>query len=332
MVIEPPPSRGRKLGLVVFSFPKRWQGKYSSLKFPPFRSALDVLDHGVELGSGGLQIGVTGWDSEFARKVRSTCESYGVWFEGQVTLPRNEGDAVRFERDLRAGKEAGATVFRTATGGRRYELFHDLDSFKRFKETAWKSMLLAEPVARRVGVQIGIENHKDLHAAELAEMLDRLSSEAMGTCIDLGNSIALLEDPINVAETLAPWVVTTHVKDMAVKECDDGFLLAEVPLGQGMLDLNRMMDIILRANPRVNFALEMITRDPLQIPCLTPGYWATFPDKPGTWLARTLTEVRDHAREQLPAIKDKPVEEQLQIEEDNIRASLKYARETLGLG
>ena len=25
----------------------------------------------------------------------------------------------------------------------------------------------------------------------------------------------------------------------------------------------------------------MITRDPLKVPCLTEGYWTTFPDLPG---------------------------------------------------
>ena len=37
----------------------------------------------------------------------------------------------------------------------------------------------------------------------------------------------------------------------------------------------------------------MITRDPLKVPCLTEGYWVTFPDLPGRHLAHTLSLVRE---------------------------------------
>jgi len=52
-------------------------------------------------------------------------------------------------------------------------------------------------------------------------------------------------------------------------------------LGQGMLPLKRMMDTILAARSNVEFSLDMSTRDPLRIPCLTDKYWVTFPDRNG---------------------------------------------------
>jgi sugar phosphate isomerase/epimerase len=107
-------------------------------------------------------------------------------------------------------------------------------------------MQLAEPLARRHRVRIGIENHKDFHAPELVEMLTRLSSSHLGCAIDLGNSIALLEDPVAVVEALAPFAVTTHIKDMAVQDMPEGFLLSEVPLGEGILDLPRMFALFVK--------------------------------------------------------------------------------------
>jgi hypothetical protein len=38
--------------------------------------------------------------------------------------------------------------------------------------------------------------------------------------------------------------------------------------------------------------LEMITRDPLEIPGPTEKYWTTFDDLNGVHLARTLSQVR----------------------------------------
>ena len=48
------------------------------------------------------------------------------------------------------------------------------------------------------------------------ELLRRLSSEFVGVTLDLGNNLALLEDPVAVARALAPWTITTHFKDMAM--------------------------------------------------------------------------------------------------------------------
>ena len=61
-----------------------------------------------------------------------------------------------------------------------------------------------------------------------------------------------------------------------MQPCEDGFLLSEVPLGAGMLDLARIVTALRQANPRINLNLEMVTRDPLRIPCLKDGYYATF--------------------------------------------------------
>ena len=323
-------SRRKRMGIVIHSYWKRWHGRYSSLKQPPFTTPLDVLDHVRSLGAGSLQIGVADWSRELASNVRQTCESYGMKLEGSITLPKNEADVSRFEQELRLGKEAGATIFRSYIGGRRYEDFASLDAFKAFKEASWRSMQLAEPLARRHRVRIGIENHKDFHAPELVEMLTRLSSSHLGCAIDLGNSIALLEDPVAVVEALAPFAVTTHIKDMAVQEYADGFLLSEVPLGEGILDLPHLLDLIEKANPEVEHHLEMITRDPLEIPCLRESYWATFPDKPATTLARTLSMVKARKAEKLPSVKNRSLEDHLAFEEENIVKCLKHAGEKLG--
>ena len=59
-----------------------------------------------------------------------------------------------------------------------------------------------------------------------------------------------------------------------------------------MLDVRRMVDIIRRERPEGPFSLEMITRDPLEVPCLTGKYWSTFADVSGVCLARTLSLIR----------------------------------------
>ena len=319
------------MGIVIHSYQRRWLGKYSSTKHPAFESALDVLDHCKAIGAGGLQISIDGWTADFAGKVRDTRESYDLYLEGSVKLPKAEADVPAFERQLRLAKEAGAVILRAALGGRRYELFSRLEDFKVFKEQSMKSLQLAERTARRVGVKIAVENHKDFECAELVEMLVRISSEFLGACIDTGNSMALLEDPMSTISTLAQYALSTHIKDMAVREVPEGFLLSEVPLGQGILDLPALLKTIRQFNPKVRLNLEMITRDPLLIPCLSERYWATFPEKKGAQLAAMLRRVREKTAAELPQTSDKSVEAVLAYEEENILKSLRYAGQNLGM-
>jgi hypothetical protein len=119
---------------------------------------------------------------------------------------------------------------------------------------------------------------------------------------------------------------------MAVGEYEDGLLLSEVPLGEGILNLPEMIGLLRRARPEVLFTLEMITRDPLKVPCLTEKYWATLAEVPGRDLARTLKMVRAHAgKPPLPRVSQLPLDEQIRREEENIKRCLDFARERLGL-
>ncbi len=94
----------------------------------------------------------------------------------------------------------------------------------------------------------------------------------------------------------------------------------------------KIIAILRRARPEVHFNLEMMTRDPLKIPCLTKKYWATFANLPGRHLADTLRLVRMHAaKEPLPRVSGLSQEEKLKREDENVRRCLSYARERLGL-
>jgi hypothetical protein len=98
------------------------------------------------------------------------------------------------------------------------------------------------------------------------------------------------------------------------------------------LDLSWVVDSIRKARPRARLNLEMITRDPLKVPCLTDKYWVTFPERTGVYLARTLALVRGHPpREPLPHISGLEELARRRQEEDNVKQCLAYAGERLGL-
>jgi sugar phosphate isomerase/epimerase len=151
-------------------------------------------------------------------------------------------------------------------------------------------------------------------------------------CVDTGNSFALLEDPMATVEAYAPYAYSAHLKDMAVAEYQDGFLLADVPLGHGLLDLHKIVQILRKTRPEIQFSLEMATRDALKVPCLTDKYWATFLEVPGSDLASALRYVRTNASTvPLPKVNHLPLDELVKLEEANIKKCLIFAMEHLNL-
>jgi sugar phosphate isomerase/epimerase len=291
---------------------------------------LSFLEHCHRLGAGGIQAPLGVRDAEYAQRLRKQADVWGMFIEGIASPPRDSADLARFDAEMRTAAMAGAEAVRTVIlPGRRYEFFDSAEQYRQSDREARRSAELAAPVAERHRVRLAIENHKDHRMAERIELLKRISSQWVGACVDLGNSLALLEDPLEVVAAYAPWASSVHLKDHAVREYDEGFLLADVPLGQGILDLKKMVDILRKARPEIRFSLELITRDPLKVPCLNEKYWTTFAATPARDLARTLRLVRQHQAKSLPYVSRLPMEQQVAEEDRNIAASLQWAREHL---
>jgi len=323
----------KRLGVGAYSYSLHWKAARDGKPNGRFKDALEFLDYCHGLGAGGVQVSVGSKDLGYAARVRARAEAHGMYFEGDSSLPRDSSDLEGFESNLRAAKEAGAEVVRTATlGGRRYETLQSEEAFRQFTERAWKSLTMAEPVLKKHRMRLAIENHKDWRVPELLDVLKRLSSEWVGVCVDTGNSLALLEEPMAVVEALAPFAFSSHLKDVGVQEFEEGFLLSEVPMGEGFLDLKRIVAILRKANPKLRLNLEMITRDPLKIPCLTEKYFATMPTLTAREHAAALALVRRNAsKTSLPHTTGLSSDAQLAFEDENVRKSFAYARRELDL-
>jgi 3-oxoisoapionate decarboxylase len=325
--------RGVSMGVVVHSYGMRWGSKVESANYPGFANALDLMRHCHSIGAGGIQTTVGGWAEDFAKQVRDEREKLGMYLEGSIGLPKDSADLSRFEKEIRLAKEAGATVLRTVClSGRRYENFKTEAEWASFKENSLKSIQLAEAIVRKHQVRLAVENHKDWRAVELAQLIQNLSSEWVGVTLDFGNNVSLLEEPMEVIRTLAPFAFSTHVKDMGLKAYEKGFLLSEVELGKGIVDLKTAVDLCQKYNPQVTFSLEMITRDPLEIPCLEDSYWVTFEDEKAKDLAKILRLVRDQSFSgDLPSVKNLDPEQRLAFEEENVVKCLAFSKTHLSL-
>ncbi|HUF63076.1 MAG TPA: TIM barrel protein [Verrucomicrobiales bacterium] len=321
------------IGLCVFSCRWRWGAAIGGSPDGRFEDAAGFLDYARGLGADGVQAPLRAGEIEAARAVRQRVENLGMYYEGDVRLPEPDENLARFDAELALAREAGAGLVRAyLTVRRRYEAFASREEFRAFQAGARRVLRRIEPLLRNRRIPLALENHKDLTAEELRELLEGMQSEWIGVQVDTGNNIALLEDPHAVVEALAPYALSVHLKDMAVAETEDGFALSEVVFGRGFLDLPRMVKTLGKARPGIVFNVEMVTRDPLPVPCLTAGYWSTFPERRTRELVEAMNRVKANPpRHPPPRILGLGRAETLALEEANNRECLDWARAAMGV-
>jgi sugar phosphate isomerase/epimerase len=320
---EEPPA-GANMGLLSYSYSRRGAAE----KDKGFSEPVKFIEFAKSRGANAVQLSLGARTEADAALIRKASEKHEVAVEGIVSPPKDtKADRDRFASELATARNAGAALVRTVlSGGRRYEVFEKESEFAEFAKRAADLLPVIEPIAAAQKVVLAVENHKDFRTDELVALLKKFGSDFLGVCLDTGNNLALLDDPLLTVEALAPFTRTVHLKDIGVEASDNGFRMSEVPLGQGFLDLKGLIGAVQRASPRARFLLEMITRDPLVIPCLDEKYWATLGRVPGRDLARTLRLVKQSARkEPLPRITNLKHEEQLAVEDRNVRESFVYA-------
>ena len=320
------------LGLVTYACGHRrgWLRKQDAKVdlFEPFT----FLEHCRSLGAGGMQHALGTLSDDAARKLRAAAEKHSLFIEAIISPPRDEKDVARFESQVKTAVAVGCPAARTVImPGRRYEQFDTRAEFDAAVARGKRMLEMAAPIVEKHRLPLAVENHKDQRSDERVALFKAISSEFVGACVDTGNSMALLEDPRETAAALAPYAFSVHLKDQAVMEYDEGFLLGDIPLGQGCIDLKSVVAILKKANPKVNFALELITRDALKVPVLTQRYWATLDNAAKDdvlWIDRLLST---RAAKELQQVSSLSEEERVKLEDANVATSLKYAREELGL-
>jgi sugar phosphate isomerase/epimerase len=96
-------------------------------------------------------------------------------------------------------------------------------------ETMIKLFRTVGPQAVDAGVKFALENHKDLLCWETRQVIDGVGKEFVGSYLDTGNPVFVMEDPMETLETLGPVAVTFHLRDSVVYESRNGIAVQWVP-------------------------------------------------------------------------------------------------------
>lgn len=100
------------------------------------------------------------------------------------------------------------------------------------------------PHLKKHNIILGIENHDRFKAKELRGIMDAISDEQIGICLDSVNSIGAGEGFEWVTDVLGPYTVNLHIKDFTVQRFSHnmGFTVAGARAGKGMLDVSMTME------------------------------------------------------------------------------------------
>jgi sugar phosphate isomerase/epimerase len=185
------------------------------------------------------------------------------------------------------------------------------------------------------GVKIAMENHAgDMQAWELVELIESAGKDFVGANMDSGNAVWTLEDPLLNLETLAPYVLTTSLRDSAIWESENGATVQWTAMGDGTVDLQAYFKRFAELCPHAPVHIETISGFNRELPYLKPDFWKAFPKAKAADFARFIALAKKGKPREAwspPSGTDRKQAEQ-EYQKSEVERSIMYCREKLGLG
>jgi len=178
------------------------------------------------------------------------------------------------------------------------------------------------------GLKIAIENHAgDMQARELKMLIEGAGADFVGACFDTGNPCWVLEDPHLTLETLAPYVLTSHIRDSYLWNTEDGTAVNWVRMGEGNVGIGSLLQRYMELCPGKAMSLEVIVMGPMLYPWRKPEFWEGYRNVRAAEFARYLQiAAQGQPQPPLPALtKEQAVEK----ERTDFEASMRWTKEFL---
>jgi sugar phosphate isomerase/epimerase len=284
-----------KTGLDCYCFHRFFGDWYPELQRDPGRriTIWELLERAPRLGLEGISLEACYLpeDEAFLARLAEALDTRGlmrVWAWGH---PDGLGSGSRPEaledlvRHTAIARRLGADTMRICCGSRRTRP----ESWAAHKAALLPLLQRGAEAAARQGVVLAVENHIDLLADELLELLEAVNSPALGICLDTANNRRMGEDPLEVARKLAPLTRATHVKNVA-HQAGAGSAFASwpaTPLDQGEIDIAAILRVLAGAGYDGLLGLEIDYLHPRFGEDEEPAIAASL-----AWLRGTVAEIK----------------------------------------
>jgi 3-oxoisoapionate decarboxylase len=281
------------------------------------------------------------------REVKDAAQRLGLKLEtgGAGSLPRDLNDiqpsVAALRNNIKRAVAMGSPVVRTLIAGDRYALPKGAPIDK-IIETMIKVYRAVRTECLDAGLKLALENHKELLCWQTRQVIEGAGKEFIGSYMDTGNPVLVMEDPMETVETLGPVAISFHLRDSVIYEVKNGAAVQWVPLGEGVVDFKALVARARMLCPNVNVHIKPITgRKPAVMAYLDQQWMRDWQDVKASSLARFISLAKNgHPYDREMVIEDIPGQQRpepytaaLQYQQkEHMERSVEYGKKVLDLG
>jgi sugar phosphate isomerase/epimerase len=281
------------------------------------------------------------------KEVKDAAKRNGLWLAtgGSAVLPRSDEKA-EFDRSVKMLSDGikravgmGSPLVRMLLAGDRDHL--PPGPPEKHIATMVKVLKQVRSQAIDANIKFAIENHKDLLCWETRQVIDEAGHDFVGSYLDTGNPVFVLEDPMQTVEILGPVAVMLHLRDSAIYETKGGIAVQWVPLGEGAVDFNAIIAKAKEICPPIPVFNKPITgRPPAIQPVWDREFMRKFSDMRAADFARFLALAkkggpyeRHMVIEDVPGKTPEPLAAALAYQQkEHMERGVEYCKKVLDLG
>jgi sugar phosphate isomerase/epimerase len=255
-----------QIGIDSYSYHRYFGEVYTFQTAPDSTMTVDdFLSRAAELGADGVSLESCFLPSRDPRYLSELCgkldelelDRVYAWGHPNGLLGGKSPEAYEdMLRSVEQAKVLNADVMRVVGNNGRFRF----DEHDRQIDRLSELFVDAVKEAERWGIRLAIENHLDYTFAELQTLIENVASPFLGLTFDSGNCLRILDDPIRGLERIAGKVYATHIKDVRLQKgipADMWQFFACVPVGRGVVDLAKIVEILKKADFRGNLTVEI---------------------------------------------------------------------------
>jgi sugar phosphate isomerase/epimerase len=178
-------------------------------------------------------------------------------------------------------------------------------------------------------IKIAVENHAgDMQGWQLRNLVEAAGKDFVGACLDSGNPCWTLEDPHVTLEALAPYALTSHVRDSAVWRVPNGAAVSWVRMGEGNVNIDEYCRKYAALCPGKALSMECIVMGPRTFAWKDPRFWDAYREIPA-WSFERFTELAESGKPYpIPPV---PRAEAAKREREDLEASIAHVKSVLSL-
>ena len=298
-----------KLGMHSYTlhlsgFGESWgfQSEGKTYAFEKTMNLDDLMDLAVKEGIEVLHITLVDLDNDTSAEhlaaVKANAEKHSLDLELNISFnaPSDPRVNATIEEALEVGHAVGAKLVKFSTDvAHPHPISHACMCPEAMEQIAKIVMDFKRniPTIEKYGMKIAIENHCDLFSDEVIYMVEQLHHPLIGACCDTINSLVMAEGIEACVRKMAPYSYCVHFCDNRIFADPDGTHSLGCAIGDGDVDVAEIMKILREQAPP-----ELDTID-LEIELPLSGY---------------------------------SIEEGRRLEIDEMRKSVKFMKEKLGIG